>query len=362
MNIETHTEKSPERRIDKFVRDSSVFLGRAWTIVPGTRIKMWHLLSVVAFIFGAYAALSFVVANRGGSASRADTMTLPPPPPLPTFPAPQVTLSASPGTIDSVQSSTISWSSSNTSSCSASDAWSGSKALSGSESVTPSQTSTYTLTCAGSFGGSASKSVSVTVNPLADTTPPTVSITAPKDGSTYTSAQTVSIVASASDSGGIDRVEFYDGSILKKTDSSSPYDYSWDISSSDNGNHSWTAKAYDAAGNSKTSSSVGLTVNISTSTADTVSPTVALTSPVDGSTVIPGSMIPLAATASDNVGVTRVDFLVNGSVKCSDTSLEYTCNWKVPKANTKSYSFQAKAYDAAGNVATSSTITVNALR
>jgi hypothetical protein len=75
---------------------------------------------------------------------------------------PSVSLSAAPATITPGQSSTLSWSSSNVTSCSASGGWSGSKATSGSQTVTPTVTTTYTLTCTGT-GGSATQSTTVTV-------------------------------------------------------------------------------------------------------------------------------------------------------------------------------------------------------
>ena len=66
----------------------------------------------------------------------------------------------------------------------------------------------------------------------------------------------------------------------------------------------------------------------------------------------------LGAVASDNVGVVKVEFYVNGSLLCSDLSGPYTCAWHIPAANNKSFSLQAKAYDAAGNIGVSSRITV----
>ena len=95
-----------------------------------------------------------------------------------------------------------------------------------------------------------------------DTTSPTVSITSPSPGTTYTTAQTVTIYASASDNLGVSRVEFYDASTLKGTDTTNAYTYSWTFTGADNGAHNWIAKAYDAAGNVTSSSAVSLTVNI----------------------------------------------------------------------------------------------------
>jgi len=82
-----------------------------------------------------------------------------------------------------------------------------------------------------------------------DATAPAVSISSPASGTAYTSAQTVTIQASASDNVGVTKVEFYDGATLRGTDTSTPFTYGWAITSADNGTHAWTAKAYDAAGN-----------------------------------------------------------------------------------------------------------------
>lgn len=77
---------------------------------------------------------------------------------------PTLTLTASPTFIIGSGSSNLSWSSVNADSCSASGAWSGTKGVSGNQYVSPSQTSTYTLTCSGS-GGVVSKSVMIIGQP-----------------------------------------------------------------------------------------------------------------------------------------------------------------------------------------------------
>jgi hypothetical protein len=98
--------------------------------------------------------------SDGGASSGAAVQfgTLPPPPPPP--PSPTASLTANPSSISQGQSSTLSWTSTNTTSCSA--AWTSSKATSGSQSVTPGATTTYSITCSGA-GGSASSSATVTV-------------------------------------------------------------------------------------------------------------------------------------------------------------------------------------------------------
>lgn len=92
----------------------------------------------------------------------------------PTNPAPTLTFSANPTTINSGQSSTLTWSTTNATGCTASGAWSGTRSTAGSQAVSPTATSTYSLTCNGS-GGSANRSVTVNVttpNPPPNPPPP----------------------------------------------------------------------------------------------------------------------------------------------------------------------------------------------
>ena len=76
-------------------------------------------------------------------------------------PAPTLSFTANPTTVVSGGGSTLTWSSANATSCSASGAWSGAKATSGSQS-TGALTSarTYSLSCTGP-GGTTSRSVTV---------------------------------------------------------------------------------------------------------------------------------------------------------------------------------------------------------
>jgi hypothetical protein len=77
---------------------------------------------------------------------------------------PSLTFSASPSTVSSGGSSTLSWSASGVTSCEASGAWSGSKAVSGSQQIGPiGSTQEYRLSCSGADGG-VSRAVTVTVN------------------------------------------------------------------------------------------------------------------------------------------------------------------------------------------------------
>ena len=90
--------------------------------------------------------------------------------------------------------------------------------------------------------------------------------------------------------------------------------------------------------------------------ADTTPPTVSIASPTGGSV---NGLVSVSVNASDNVGVTRVDLLVNGTVLASDTSAPYAFSWDSGGLAGTSVSLVARAYDAAGNVGTSQTVTVS---
>jgi fibronectin type 3 domain-containing protein len=94
----------------------------------------------------------------------------------------------------------------------------------------------------------------------ADTTPPTVSITAPAAGATVSGATVVS--ATAADDVGVAGVQFkVDGQNIGAEDTTAPYSVSWATSTVPNGTHSLTAVARDAAGNRTTSAAVTVTVS-----------------------------------------------------------------------------------------------------
>ena len=90
---------------------------------------------------------------------------------------------------------------------------------------------------------------------------------------------------------------------------------------------------------------------------DNTSPIVTVTNPLPGSTLKSRQNITLTANASDNVGVSRVEFYGDKALLCSDTTSPYSCSWQVPNPKSKIINITAKAYDAAGNTS-QSTISV----
>ena len=82
---------------------------------------------------------------------------------------PKVTLTANPASITAGGGSTLTWSSTNATSCVASGGWTGTQTTNGSTSVSPATTTSYTLSCTGPGGSSqASATVSVTSALAAD--------------------------------------------------------------------------------------------------------------------------------------------------------------------------------------------------
>jgi chitodextrinase len=178
-----------------------------------------------------------------------------------------------------------------------------------------------------------------------DTTPPTVSLSAPANGATVSGTVTVS--ANASDNVGVASVQFQlDGANLGSLDTTAPYSISWNTANATNGSHSLRAIAKDAAGNSTTSASVSVSVS---NVADTQAPS------VPGglvATAVSSSQIGLAWTPStDNVGVSGYRVYRGGAQIGTATGTSFQDGGL--NASTQ-YSYTVAAFDAAGNLSAQS--------
>ena len=89
---------------------------------------------------------------------------------------------------------------------------------------------------------------------------------------------------------------------------------------------------------------------------DTVAPTVSIGSPADGATV--SGTVAVTATASDNVGVTRVEVLVDGALAGSDATAPYAVAIDSTARANGAHTLSARAFDAANNAGTSAPVTV----
>jgi hypothetical protein len=90
---------------------------------------------------------------------------------------------------------------------------------------------------------------------------------------------------------------------------------------------------------------------------DTTPPVASITSPAPNATV--GGAATVSAAASDDRGVVRVDLLLDGALLGSRVSAPYQFAWDTTRSTNGGHSIQAIAYDAAGNVGRSQSITVN---
>lgn len=89
---------------------------------------------------------------------------------------------------------------------------------------------------------------------------------------------------------------------------------------------------------------------------DTQAPATSITAPASGATV--SGTASVTASATDNVGVTSVEFYLDGALQSTDTTSPYSWSWNTTSAPNGSHSLTSKAYDAAGNVGTSSAVSV----
>ncbi len=171
---------------------------------------------------------------------------------LPVLPTANIKADSSDGPIVVAYNATatISWTSTNASSCSVSPAgWSG---LSNSGTSTGRLTASivYSLSCTNN-GATATDSVAVIVSAApTDTTAPVVSLVTPLQDAVLSVRQ--DITAKASDNVGVTQVLLYIDNTLLATDTVSPYATAVNTKKYSPGQHVIKAVAYDAAGNSST--------------------------------------------------------------------------------------------------------------
>ena len=145
---------------------------------------------------------------------------------------------------------------------------------------------------AGASATSSTARVTVSVPP---NQPPSVSITSPGSGASYTAPATVAISAAATDGDGtVARVDFYGGATLIGSDATAPYSASWSNVAA--GSYALSAVAFDNGGASTTSAAVSITV-----TGTTATPTrVAFSASLDHATAVTSYSVALRR-ASDAV-------------------------------------------------------------
>ena len=181
---------------------------------------------------------------------------------------------------------------------------------------------------------------------------PTVSITSPATAATFTASASVTISAAAADADGkVSKVEFYNGSTLLGTDTSSPYTYIWNNVPA--GNYTITAKATDNGSLVTASAAVAISVS-----APNAAPSVSITSPVTNATFAAPASVTISAAAADADGkVSKVQFYNGSTLLATDTSSPYSYTWNnVPAGN---YTITAKATDNGSLVTASAAVVIS---
>ena len=189
---------------------------------------------------------------------------------------------------------------------------------------------------------------------------PSVALTTPTNGASYTQGTAINLAATANDSDGtVTKVDFYDGTTLLTTLTSAPYTYNF--ANANIGTHSLTAKAYDDKGAITTSGVVIINV---VNTATNNDPVVSITTPSANTILTQGDPYIIAASANDSDGtIAKVEFYNGTSLLNTLTTAPYTIGGSTATVPTGIYNITAKAYDDKGAVTTSNavSITVNAL-
>ena len=212
---------------------------------------------------------------------------------------------------------------------------------------------TYSLTAVATDSAgltATSQAVSITVNSR-----PMVSITAPAGGTVFTSPATFAVTATVTPgSSPITKVDFFaNGTTLIGTATAGTNGvYTVNFANVAAGSYALTAKVTDSAGLSAISATVTVVVN--------AGPTVAITSPTDGSAFNAPTLIPITATATAGSNpIQKVDFFANGlpiGTATTGTNGVYTVNFNGATAGT--YVLTARATDMTGLTTTSTAVTI----
>ncbi len=183
--------------------------------------------------------------------------------------------------------------------------------------------------------------------------PPTVSLTSPANGASFTAPATLTLNANAADSdGAVAKVDFYRGTTLLGTDTTAPYVFVWNNVAA--GTYSLTARATDNQNAVTASSAVSVTVNAP---------------PPAAPTNLAG-----AATSRSRINLSWVDNANNETgfrVERSTNNVTFT-QIASPSANATTYIntgltrntlyyYRVRAYNAQGNSGYSNVIAVRTL-
>ncbi|HUR59424.1 MAG TPA: Ig-like domain-containing protein, partial [Opitutaceae bacterium] len=218
---------------------------------------------------------------------------------------------------------------------------------------TPTAMGNYVLSAlvTDSFGNqSVSNNVTVTVSAISPAAP-VIAVTSPLPTSSLFVGVPFTIIANASDpDGNVASVQFFANGVSLGNDTSSPFSFVFTPTAT--GAYTLTAVATDNGGNQTTSASVVVNVG------NPDPPTVAVTSPINGSGITINSTQTIRANAtSANGTIASVQFFANGApVGSPATAAPFEATWTPTVAG--SYRLTAVATDNIGTQSTSAPVTV----
>ena len=180
--------------------------------------------------------------------------------------------------------------------------------------------------------------------------PPTTTINCAgspcNSGSWYKSGVSISLVATDGSGGsGVAQIRYTTNGTIPTKTTGTVYTAPFTLSATTTVNY----RAYDNVGNLENNNAIQIQI-------DPTAPTVSLTAPSAGATV--SGQTTLSATASDNIAVDHVDFLVDGSVVGTATASPYNFSWNSGSVADGNHTVAARASDSAGNQTTTSNVTV----
>jgi len=174
---------------------------------------------------------------------------------------------------------------------------------------------------------------------------PKVNFSAPLAGQTVKGQVTVTVDVKPST--GISEVKIDVDGVSLATISTAPWTATWDTTSSMDGTYYLKATARDGVGQTG-SSTIKVRVSNPGSTGD-AKPSVKVIYPVDGSEVC--GKLSLEAAASDDVGIDKVEFFVDGTKIGSTKVSPYQVNWDTSGVTDGLHMIKAVAYDSKGQAA-----------
>ncbi len=91
---------------------------------------------------------------------------------------------------------------------------------------------------------------------------------------------------------------------------------------------------------------------------DTTAPVTTVTNPKNGASIAGLRSVTVSVSSSDNIGVTKAELYIDGKLVATSSSGSFNYNWNLKNVAAGPHTLQSKAYDAAGNSASSTVVSV----